>query len=228
MRINKLLSNYGYCSRKEANQWIEAGRITIDGKLCITGQWVEPEQRICIDGERAVQKPRLYFRYHKPVGVLSTMDGLSHSLDSVLEIGDYVFPVGRLDKDSEGLLFLTNDGDLANQMIAKDNHCEKVYRVNVDRDIEPVFIEKMASGVLIGTQQTLPCQVSQISEKQFEITLKQGLNRQIRRMATALGYRVERLVRLSFGSMHLDQLPSGEWAPLTLEEIERLKAYLNQ
>lgn len=227
MRINKLLSNYGYCSRKEANQWIEAGRITVDGLPCIKGQWVEEEQVICVDGQLAVLKPRLYLKYHKPVGVLSTMDGQSHSIDKVLNLADYVFPVGRLDKDSEGLLFLTNDGDLANQMIAKDNHCEKVYEVTVNRDLEIGFLEKMASGVLLGTERTLPCLVRPLGERQFEITLKQGMNRQIRRMATALGYRVERLVRRSFGSVSLDQLPLGQWEPLSDEALKDLKQYLS-
>lgn len=228
MRINKLLSNYGYCSRKEANRWIQEGRVFVDGVECAEGQWVEPEQDIQIDGKKASPKPMQYLKYHKPTGVLSTMEGNSHSLDQVLKLPFYAFPVGRLDKDSEGLLLLTNDGDLANLMIAKENHCEKVYVVTVNESINEAFLEKMASGVKLGTAITLPCQTKILGEKQFEITLRQGLNRQIRRMCTALGYRVERLVRVSFGSVLLENLASGQWAHLTPEEIDNLKTYLGQ
>lgn len=228
MRINKLLSNYGYCSRKEANRWIQEGRVMVDGVLCTEGQWVEPEQDIRIDGENACPKPLQYLKYHKPVGVLSTMEGQSCSLDQVLKLPFYAFPVGRLDKDSEGVLFITNDGDLANLMIAKDNHCEKVYIVTVNEPISEVFLEKMRSGVQLGTTITEPCHLKALGERQFEIRLKQGLNRQIRRMCTALGFRVERLVRVSFGSVLLDGVANGEWAYLTPEEIGNLKAYLYQ
>lgn len=226
MRINKLLSNYGYCSRTEASAWIEEGRIIVDGMPCIQGQWVEPEQMILVDQRPIVPLERQYLKYNKPAGVLSTMDGNVHSIDQVLNLPFYAFPIGRLDKDSEGLLLLTNDGDLAKALIAEDNHCEKVYEVKVDCEVTDWFITKMASGIKIDLETTKACQVSQLDDRTFRIVLKQGRKRQIRKMCTALGYRVQTLKRVSFGPITLKDLASGSWVKLDDAEIQALKKYI--
>ena len=219
-----MLSNYGYCSRKDARLLIEDSRIIINGKLAIQGQWVEEEDKILFDGEPLMKKPPLYFLYHKPRGVLSTMDeDRKNSLYHQLVFKDYVFPVGRLDQDSEGLILLTNDGDLAQKILSPKFHHEKEYLVTVDRVLTREFLDKMSQGVDINIGVTKPCEVTRVSDDQFKIILTQGLNRQIRRMCKALGYQVTKLIRLRILNLHLDELPSGEYRALDELELERLQ-----
>lgn len=223
MRINKMLSNYGHCSRKDARIFIEDLRLRINGELATQGQWVEETDLILLDGKPLFKKPSLYYLYHKPKGILSTMDtNKQNSLYHILDSTNYIYPVGRLDQDSEGLLLLTNDGELTQRILSPRFNHEKEYLVTVNKKITPVFREHMSHGVDINIGITKPCQVEQVSDLQFRITLTQGLNRQIRRMCAALGYQVTRLIRLRILNLHLDELPSGDCRPLNGEELNQL------
>jgi|LSQX01.3.fsa_nt_gb 23S rRNA pseudouridine2604 synthase len=223
-----MLSNYGYCSRKDARVLIEDLRLEINGELAMQGQWVEETDSILLDGKPLTKKPPLYFLYHKPKGVLSTMDqDKENSLYHKLVFEDYVFPVGRLDQDSEGLILLTNDGDLAQKILSPKFHHEKEYFVTVNRELTLEFIDKMSQGVDINIGVTKPCEVKRVSDHQFKIILTQGLNRQIRRMSKALGYQVTKLIRLRILNLHLRELPCGECRPLDDKELEDLKKSLH-
>ena len=225
MRINKLLSNYGYCSRKEANRWIEDGRLIVNGEPCRLGQWVEVTDRILLDGEPIVPKDKIYLLFNKPVGIVSTAEsGERNNLIDYLAYPEYIFPVGRLDKDSQGLMLLTNDGDLANQVLAAENGHEKLYAVSVDQPITAEFLEGMARGVLVDGQMTRPCELIPQGPKSFHIILSQGLNRQIRKMCWTFGYKVLKLERLRIINLELGDLPIGKYRLVELEELENLKS----
>lgn len=230
MRINKLLSNYGYCSRKEANRWIEEGRITVNGERCQMGKWVEETDLILLDGQIVSPKEKVYLLCNKPVGITCTAEpDVKDNLIDFIGYPEYIFPVGRLDKDSQGLMFLTNDGDLANQVLASEHGHEKQYQVWVDRSIISSFIEGMASGVPIEGQMTKPCKlevVEETGENTFLITLSQGLNRQIRKMCWHFGYKVIKLERLRIINLEMGTLPMGKWRHLTEEELMTLKRNL--
>ena len=225
MRINKLLSNYGYCSRKEAARLIEDGRVMVNGSICIPGQWVETEDHILLDGEPVAPKEKVYLALNKPAGITCTAEKtVQGNIIDFLGFGEYVFPVGRLDKESRGLILLTNDGDLAGRILEADNLHEKEYVVTVDGEFGGSFLETMSAGVDIPAGRTRACEVSRISADTFRIVLTQGMNRQIRRMCRAFGYTVVSLQRVRIMNIRLEGLAEGEWRRLSEEEIEGLRS----
>ena len=225
MRINKLLSNYGICSRKEANNIIREGRVIVNGKTCTEGQWVEETDDILLDNEKLKKKERVYIILNKPVGVTCTAaKDVKDNIVSYVNYTDYIFPVGRLDKDSQGLILLTNDGELANLILESENLHEKEYIVTVDKNFDDEFIKGMESGVEIYKGViTRPCKLKKINENTFSIVITQGLNRQIRRMSKAFGYNVIKLERIRILSIYLGDLPYGSWRILKRDELEKLK-----
>ncbi|MBD7915373.1 pseudouridine synthase [Clostridium sp. Sa3CUN1] len=226
MRINKLLSNYGYCSRKEVSRLIEDKRIIVNGKLCEQGQWVEESDDILLDGEKVKQKEKIYLVLNKPRGIICTSSrDIKNNIIDFLNYKEYVFPVGRLDKDSEGLILMTNDGDLANRIISSESYHEKEYIVTLDKDFDDEFIYKMSNGVNILDTVTRPCIVTRINNNTFNIILTQGLNRQIRRMCKVFGYNVIKLERIRIVNIVSKGIESGMWRNLTKEEVENLKLY---
>jgi len=198
MRINKYLSETGIVSRRGADKWIAEGKVTINGELATVGSQVETGDLVCVDGKEVKKEEQLvYIALNKPVGITSTTE--RHIKGNVVDFVNHplrIFHIGRLDKESEGLLLLTNDGDIVNKILRAENHHEKEYIVQVDQPITEQFIKKMGAGVDILDTTTLPCHVEKISDKVFKIILEQGLNRQIRRMCSALGYSVKRLQRI--------------------------------
>lgn len=229
MRINKLLSNYGYCSRKEVRKLIEDKRIIVNGKLCEQGQWVEESDEILLDGEKVKEKEKIYIALNKPRGITCTASReIEGNIIDFLNYKEYVFPVGRLDKESEGLILMTNDGDLANKIISSENYHEKEYIVTVDKDFDDEFIYKMSNGVNILETVTRPCKVKKIDNNTFNITLTQGLNRQIRRMCKALGYNVIKLERVRIINIKIDGIETGKWRYLTEKELLELRSYNKQ
>lgn len=225
MRINKLLSNYGICSRKEANNIIREGRVIVNGELCFEGQWVEETDDILIDNVKIQKKERIYIILNKPVGVTCTAaKEVENNILSFVNYPDYIFPVGRLDKDSQGLILLTNDGELANLILESENLHEKEYIVTVDKPFDDKFIQGMEGGVEIYKGViTRPCKLKRISDDTFTITITQGLNRQIRRMSKAFGYNVKKLERIRILNINLGDLPYGSWRKLKEDELEELK-----
>ena len=228
MRINKLFSNFGICSRKETNKIIREGRVTVNGKPCIEGQWVELSDEILLDGKPLVPKEKIYIALNKPVGVVWTAaEEVKNNIIDYLGIDDYVFPIGRLDKDSQGLIILTNDGDLANEVLAAENNHEKEYIVTLDQPFYDDFIEKMERGVEILGQVTKPCKLKRINENTYSIILTQGLNRQIRRMSKVFGFNVVKLERIRILNITLEDIEYGKWRYINREEIEILKKLIN-
>ena len=223
MRINKLLSNYGVCSRKEANRIIEDKRVVVNGELAFPGQWVEESDDIWLDGEKLRPKKKIYIALNKPVGITCTAAGeVKDNVIEYMNYPEYIFPVGRLDKPSQGLIIMTNDGDLANGILAADKNKEKEYVVTVDKPFDDEFINGMASGVDIGDAVTRPCKVTRINEDTFNIILTQGLNKQIRRMTKAFGYNVIKLDRIRIMNIMVDGIEYGKWRNLTEEEVSSL------
>lgn len=224
MRINKLFSNLGICSRRETNRLIESGRIEVNGKIATPGQWVEEEDHILLDGKLVEAKRKIYIGLNKPIGVTCTAsEEVCNNIIDYMNYDQYIFPVGRLDKESQGLIIMTNDGILSNKILESDNLHEKEYIVTVDKTITDDFINKMSKGVDIGGDITRPCKVTRISDNKFNIILTQGLNRQIRRMSKAFGYNVIKLERIRIMNIKLDHIDYGEWRELTVEELECLK-----
>lgn len=225
MRINKLLSNYGICSRKEANKIIEENRVIVNGVLCKTGQWVEEEDSILLDNEPVKKKEKVYIALNKPRGITCTLAReVEGNILDFMNYPEYIFPVGRLDKASQGLILLTNDGDLANKIIDSENSHEKEYIVTLNKPFEDSFIEGMSMGVEIGEGiKTRPCIVKRINQDTFNIILTQGLNKQIRRMSKSLGYTVIRLERIRIMNIGVEGIEVGTWRNLTKDEIERLR-----
>lgn len=224
MRINKLLSNFGVCSRKEANRLIEAGRVKVNGILAIPGQWVELEDEVLIDNIPIKEKEKVYIVLNKPVGVTCTAaKEVEGNIIDFINYPEYIFPVGRLDKESQGLILLTNDGELANKILEADNHHEKEYLVSVDKILTEEVIKNMTMGVEILGKKTRPCVIEKINDYTFKIILTQGLNRQIRRMTKVFGYNVIRLERIRILSIKINNLEYGKWRYLTNEEINYLK-----
>ena len=228
MRINKLLSNYGYYSRKEVNRVIEEGRIKINGEIAKKGQWVEEDDEILLDGEPVVKKEKIYILLNKPRGIICTASKeKENNIIDFLNYKEYVFPVGRLDKDSEGLIILTNDGDFANTILSADNYHEKEYEVTLDREYDEEFLNKMSEGIEILGTKTRPCKLKRINEVTFRIILTQGLNRQIRRMCKSLKYNVVKLDRIRIVNLNKKNLKSGEFRYITEEEILKLNQKIN-
>jgi 23S rRNA pseudouridine2604 synthase len=224
MRINKLLSNYGYCSRREAARLIEDSRIKVNGSISIPGQWVEEGDVILLDDEPVEPKERIYLALNKPVGITCTAEkSVAGNIIDFMDYGKYIFPVGRLDKESQGIILMTNDGELANRILESDNEHEKEYLVTVDREFDDSFIEGMSAGVEILEVTTRKCRVSRVSGDTFSIILTQGLNRQIRRMSRAFGYTVVRLERIRVLNVRLEGIPYGKWRKLTQAEISGLR-----
>jgi 23S rRNA pseudouridine2604 synthase len=221
VRLNKYISETGVCSRREADKWIEAGRVTCNGQLATLGTRVADGDRICVDGEPiGLKKQQIYIALNKPVGFTCTTE--AHIEDNIVDLVRYpdrVFPIGRLDKDSEGLILLTNDGDIVNEILRSENNHEKEYVVTVDRPITDLSLKMMADGVKIMGQLTKPCQVFRIDQRSFRMILTQGLNRQIRRMCSALGYKAQRLRRVRIMNIHLGNLGVGQWRHLTEPEL---------
>ena len=217
LRLNKYISETGVCSRREADKWIDAGRVTCNGQLAVLGTRVVDGDEVCIDGEPiGAKKKQIYLALNKPVGVTCTTE--AHIEDNIIDLVGYperIFPIGRLDKDSEGLILLTNDGDIVNEILRSENNHEKEYIVTVDRPITDLSLTMMASGVKIMGEMTKPCRVSRIDRESFRMILTQGLNRQIRRMCSALGYKAQRLRRVRIMNIHLGDLKPGQWRHLT-------------
>lgn len=223
MRINKLLSNYGYCSRKETNRLIEEGRIKVNGIICVKGQWVEESDEILLDGKKVTPKEKIYLAFNKPRGIVCTAaNDKVNNIINYLSYPEYIFPVGRLDKDSEGLIIMTNDGELANKILFSDNYYEKEYIVRVDKEINEEFLLRMSREVKILDTTTRPCIVEKIDKNIFKIILTQGLNRQIRRMCKALGYKVLELKRIRILNIKLDGIETGKYIKIPEEEINNL------
>lgn len=224
MRINKLLSNYGICSRKDANRIIEQGRIIVNGQLCQPGQWVEEYDNILLDNEPIKPKDKVFIVLNKPVGITCTLArDVKDNIIHFMNYPDYIFPVGRLDKESQGLILMTNDGDLGNKILESDNGHEKEYIVTVNKPFHDDFIKGMSEGVEILGVKTRPCIIKRISEDTFSIILTQGLNRQIRRMTKAFGYEVTCLERVRIMNVELKDLEIGKWRNLTEEEVSELR-----
>ena len=229
-RINKYLSEMGYCSRRAADKLIAAGRVEINGRIPEVGTKVGPGDEVRVDG-KLISTPSdrpVYLAFNKPVGIVCTTDTRVEP-DNIIDFIGYpsrIFPIGRLDKPSEGLIFLTNDGDIVNKILRARNNHEKEYVVTVDRPITRDFIRRMSNGVPILDTVTRKCEVEQLNRQVFRIILTQGLNRQIRRMAEYLGYRVTKLKRIRIMNVRLD-VPVGRWRDLRedeLAEIHRLVA----
>ena len=224
MRLNKYISETGICSRREADKWIDAGRVTCNGQPAALGTRIGDGDVVCIDGEPiGVKKKQVYIALNKPVGVTCTTE--AHIEDNIIDLvghAERIFPIGRLDKDSEGLILLTNNGDIVNEILRSENNHEKEYIVTVDRPITDLALKMMASGVKIMGKPTKPCKVSRIDPESFRMILTQGLNRQIRRMCSALGYKARRLQRVRIMNIHLGTLGSGQWRPLTDSELAGL------
>ena len=224
IRINKYLSEAGVCSRREADRLIAEGRVTVEGLKAETGMNVTPESRILVDG-KPVKKPSapVLIAVYKPPGVVTTSaEDEPNNIVTYVGWPERIYPIGRLDKDSEGLILMTNQGDLAESIAHARGRHEKEYLVTVDRAIDRAFVEKMSSGVRILNTTTRPCTVEKVSRFRFRIILTQGLNRQIRRMCEALGYRVTELVRVRVMNISLNGLEIGHWRRIEGEEYEEL------
>jgi 23S rRNA pseudouridine2604 synthase len=224
-RINKYLSEVGYCSRRAADKLIEEGRVTINGKVPEMGTKVAPNDDVCVDGKSVVEKTkkRIYIAFNKPVGIVCTTDNRREK-NNIIDFINYperIFPIGRLDKPSEGLIFLTDDGDIVNKILRARNNHEKEYIVSVNRPVTKSFIQKMASGIPILDTVTKKCEVEQTGKFEFRIVLTQGLNRQIRRMCEFCGYEVTALKRVRIMNVSLD-VPVGEWRYISDEEMNEL------
>jgi len=223
MRINKLLSNSGFCSRREANRLIEENRITVNGMLCEKGQWVEIKDVILIDNKPIPIKDKIYIALNKPVGITCTAaKEVKGNIIDFINYPEYIFPVGRLDKESQGLILLTNDGELANNILESENEHEKEYIVTVNKPFDDYFIKAMSGGVEIRWIKTKPCKVTRVKEDTFRIILTQGLNKQIRRMTRAFGYSVVELKRIRIINIKIDGIDMGKWRKLTEEELAEL------
>ncbi len=223
-RLNKFIADSGYCSRREADRLIEEGRVTVDGRRGALGDRILPGMRVTVDGKAlSGDGEKVYLLLYKPRGIVCTADPREP-----MNVVDYVgypirvFPVGRLDKDSEGLLLLTSDGEIVNRILRAAGGHEKEYEVTIDRPVTREFVEKMMAGVPILDTVTLPCRVRKTGERSFNIILVQGLNRQIRRMCEALGCNVTHLRRVRLMDLKLGGMRPGEWRELTEAEVRAL------
>lgn len=228
-RLNKFISDTGYCSRREADKLIEQGAVLVNGKAPELGTKIAENDEVSVHGKRINQvasdkSDRVYIAYHKPVGITCTTE--RHIKGNIIDAIGHdkrIFPIGRLDKPSEGLILLTSDGDIVNKILRAENAHDKLYRVTVDKPITPSFLKKMATGVPILNTVTKPCQLTQKGKMSFDIILTQGLNRQIRRMCEYCGYEVKRLVRTRIMHLTLQGLPKGAWRELSASELAMLQ-----
>ena len=232
MRVNKYISEAGLCSRREADEWLVAGRVTINGEVVGTGAKALEGDEVRVDGEivkarilaaTPAAKKAVYIALNKPVGITCTTD---QTVDgNIVDFVDHpqrIFPIGRLDKDSEGLILLTSNGDIVNEILRAENKLEKEYLVAVNHPVTPEFLRGMARGVPVHGQVTLPCKTGKLGSQGFRIVLTQGLNRQIRLMAAHFGYRVKQLLRVRIGNVQLGHLKPGRWRNLTDAELRGL------
>ena len=231
VRINKFLSQAGFCSRREADKFILDERVTINGIVAKMGEKIGPNDDVSVDGERISKKPnkKIYIILNKPKGIVCTTDSgvEKNNIIDYINHPKRIFPIGRLDKTSEGLIFLTNDGDIVNKILRAKNKHEKEYHVTVDKPITHEFIQQMSKGVPILNTVTRPCEIKRIKDYEFKIILTQGLNRQIRRMCEYLGYRVKKLKRIRIMNIKLD-IPLGEWRYFNDQEFSELKEMLSK
>lgn len=229
ININKFISSTGICSRREAEKFIASGRVTINGKIAVLGNRVSQNDVVKVDGRPLKQKPKtLYIVLNKPVGVVSTTDSKErNNIVNHVNHPQRLFPIGRLDKPSEGLIFLTNDGDIVNKILRAGNNHEKEYLVTVDKNITDKFLKNMRNGVPILGTVTKKCKVEKVSTNVFKIILVQGLNRQIRRMCSHLGYEVTKLKRVRIMNVNLGDLKSGDWRELTSEEMKEINKMIS-
>lgn len=228
-RLNKYIADSGYCSRREADRLISEGRVRLDGRVSALGDRVQPGMAVTVDGKPLTgEGEKVYLLLNKPRGIVCTADPREP-----MNVVDYlgyplrVFPVGRLDKDSEGLLLLTSDGEIVNRMLRAAGGHEKEYEVQVDRPVTPDFVRRMSEGVPILDTVTLPCRVRRTGERSFNIVLVQGLNRQIRRMCEALGFNVTHLRRVRIMNLRLGRLQPGQWRAVTEDELNGLMERLS-
>ncbi|SDL03701.1 pseudouridine synthase [Natronincola ferrireducens] len=231
MRLNNYISSTGLCSRREADQLIKQKKVKINGEIAVLGSIVGPKDKVEVNGKALkTRKNDVYIALNKPVGITCTTE--RHIKGNIIDFVNHpqrIFPIGRLDKDSEGLILLTNDGSIVNEILREQNNHEKDYVVTVDKPITPSFIEGMSKGVKIYNPvkkqytTTKSCKIIKINEKTFKITLSQGLNRQIRRMCAHFGYRVIKLKRIRIINITLKDLPVGKWRNLTREEVQNIR-----
>lgn len=222
IRLNKYISDTGLCSRREADDLIEQRRVKVNGQVADTGVRVEPGDDVTVSGKLLRAKPApVYLVYNKPVGITCTTDqSVAGNIIDAVRYRQRIFPIGRLDKPSEGLILLTNDGDIVNKILRAGNAHEKEYTVSVDRPFDDTFIQRMGAGLPILGTRTLPCKIKRVNGNTFNITLTQGLNRQIRRMTEYLGYEVTRLKRVRLMNIRLTGLKAGQWRELTRAELD--------
>lgn len=224
MRINKFISETGYCSRREADKLVDSGRVTINGEKAQLGSQAEHGDDVRIDGKQiGEQKHHVYIALNKPVGITCTTE--LHIKGNIVDFVGHkerIFPIGRLDKDSEGLILLTNDGDIVNPILRSEGKHEKEYIVTVDRPLTAAFVKGMSEGVHILGSMTLPCQVTRVADRVFRIILTEGRNRQIRRMCEAFGYHVRKLQRVRVMNIQLGGLQVGKWRDLSDAERQQL------
>lgn len=220
MRINKYLSEAGFCSRREADRLVAAGKVTIDGRTAQLGDQISEGQKVFVNRKPVIEETKeILLAVHKPRGIVCTAE--KREKNNIVDFIHYpqrIYPVGRLDKDSEGLILMTNQGDIVNRMMRSGNAHEKEYVVKVNREITPAFLNAMAGGVPILDTITRPCKIEKIGKKTFRIILTQGLNRQIRRMCEYLGYEVVKLKRIRVMNIELGDLPMGTYRDVTDEE----------
>lgn len=231
IRINKFLSEAGYCSRRAADQLIENGQVSINGLTAVMGSKVKATDRVQVNGQLIGEtkiKP-IYIAFNKPVGIVCTTDTKKekNNIIDYINFSSRIFPIGRLDKPSTGLIFLTNNGDIVNKILRASNNHDKEYLVTVNRPITKSFIHKMGNGIPILDTVTRKCEVEKIGKQQFRIVLTQGLNRQIRRMCEYLDYRVIKLQRTRIMNINLD-VPVGKWRYFTSKEVETLNSLLSE
>lgn len=230
MRLSKYISDTGVCSRREADRLISAGRVSVNGTRARVGEEVSEGDDIRLDGEKLRvrtaakgQRKHVYIALYKPVGVTCTTDeSVKGNIVDFVDHDQRIFPIGRLDKDSEGLILLTSNGDIVNEILRAENKLEKEYWVGTNKTVTDEFLRGMAKGVPVHGQMTLPCKTAKLGAVGFKITLVQGLNRQIRLMATHFGYRVKQLVRMRIGTVKLGHLKPGQWRNLTDPELRGL------
>jgi len=226
MRLNKFLSETGMCSRREADAWIASGRVSINGKRAELGTQVAEADEVRVDNHVVgthKKKKKIYICLNKPVGITSTTEqGVKDNIVDFIGHEERIFPIGRLDKESEGLILLTNNGDIVNEILRSENNHEKEYLVTVDKPVTDAFLAGLAGGVRILDTKTKPCKVSRLGKYEFRIILTQGLNRQIRRMCEVFGYNVKRLQRVRIVNIKLGGLKVGRWRNLTEAELHGL------
>lgn len=230
LRINVYISSSGYCSRREADRLIDAGRVRINDQIASTGMDVSESDIVKVDNQ--IVKPKkttVYLLYHKPKGIVCTTDqSIKHNIIDAIQYPERIFPVGRLDKDTSGIIILTSDGQIVNRILRSENNHEKEYIVSTRRPIDDEFVSNMSSGVTIYNpvrhtkQKTKPCKVVQLAENKFSIILTQGLNLQIRRTTQALGNEVIELLRIRIMNLSIDGLKIGQWREIQREELQKL------